>query len=322
VKRSPSKTWAVPWPTTKRAVWPSSPAKTTKTPSTRSRRCSPTCRPTTWKSRPVGRYRGRPQAHRRGPGHHHSGQPQPILRHEDVIRVHRGQRRVFRAAPVLCHQHPDGFCPAQRPHHRHHRQPAHGHGRLPGHQRLGQSHPLYPVLRCLQHSAAHHCRRTRLPARQPAGVGRHHSPRRQTAVVLQSEATVPKLLLVTRKDYGGSYLAMCSKDLGADFAFAWPTAEIAVMGAPGPPTSFIARRSRGPTTPKPNGPRRSPNTRIFSPIPIAPPPAATSMRSSSRRNPAAAHRCPRDHVQQAGTAAAQEARQHSHVAAPNEMPLT
>jgi len=48
-----------------------------------------------------------------------------------------------------------------------------------------------------------------------------------------SEATVPKLLLVTRKDYGGSYLAMCSRDLGADFAFAWPTAEIAVMGAAG-----------------------------------------------------------------------------------------
>jgi acetyl-CoA carboxylase carboxyltransferase component len=48
-----------------------------------------------------------------------------------------------------------------------------------------------------------------------------------------SEATVPKMLLVTRKDYGGSYLAMCSKDLGADMAFAWPTAQIAVMGAQG-----------------------------------------------------------------------------------------
>jgi acetyl-CoA carboxylase carboxyltransferase component len=48
-----------------------------------------------------------------------------------------------------------------------------------------------------------------------------------------SEATVPKLLLVTRKDYGGSYLAMCSRDLGADMAFAWPTAEIAVMGSAG-----------------------------------------------------------------------------------------
>ncbi len=48
-----------------------------------------------------------------------------------------------------------------------------------------------------------------------------------------SEATVPKLLLVTRKDYGGSYIAMCSRHLGADMAFAWPTAEIAVMGADG-----------------------------------------------------------------------------------------
>jgi acetyl-CoA carboxylase carboxyltransferase component len=48
-----------------------------------------------------------------------------------------------------------------------------------------------------------------------------------------SEATVPKLLLITRKDYGGSYLAMCSRDLGADMAFAWPTGEVAVMGAGG-----------------------------------------------------------------------------------------
>jgi acetyl-CoA carboxylase carboxyltransferase component len=48
-----------------------------------------------------------------------------------------------------------------------------------------------------------------------------------------SEATVPKLLLITRKAYGGAYLAMCSKDLGADMVFAWPTAEIAVMGASG-----------------------------------------------------------------------------------------
>jgi acetyl-CoA carboxylase carboxyltransferase component len=48
-----------------------------------------------------------------------------------------------------------------------------------------------------------------------------------------SEATVPKITLITRKDYGGSYLAMCSRDLGCDMAFAWPTAEIAVMGAEG-----------------------------------------------------------------------------------------
>ncbi|QTA79382.1 Propionyl-CoA carboxylase, carboxyltransferase subunit [Desulfonema limicola] len=60
-----------------------------------------------------------------------------------------------------------------------------------------------------------------------------------------SEATVPKLLLVTRKDYGGSYLAMCSKDLGADMAFAWPTAEIAVMGAAGAANIIHAREIKG-----------------------------------------------------------------------------
>jgi len=48
-----------------------------------------------------------------------------------------------------------------------------------------------------------------------------------------SEATVPMVTLVVRKDYGGSYLAMCSKHLGSDFVIAWPTAEIAVMGAGG-----------------------------------------------------------------------------------------
>ncbi len=48
-----------------------------------------------------------------------------------------------------------------------------------------------------------------------------------------SEATVPKITLIIRKDYGGSYLAMCSRDLGADIVLAWPTAEIAVMGAEG-----------------------------------------------------------------------------------------
>ena len=48
-----------------------------------------------------------------------------------------------------------------------------------------------------------------------------------------SEASVPKVTLVTRKAYGGSYLAMCSRDLGADQVLAWPTAEIAVMGPAG-----------------------------------------------------------------------------------------
>jgi len=48
-----------------------------------------------------------------------------------------------------------------------------------------------------------------------------------------SAATVPKITVIMRKAYGGAYLAMCPRDLGADFVFAWPTAEIAVMGAEG-----------------------------------------------------------------------------------------
>ena len=48
-----------------------------------------------------------------------------------------------------------------------------------------------------------------------------------------SEATVPKLTVIVRKSYGGAYLAMCAQSLGADQTFAWPTAEIAVMGPEG-----------------------------------------------------------------------------------------
>jgi methylmalonyl-CoA carboxyltransferase 12S subunit len=48
-----------------------------------------------------------------------------------------------------------------------------------------------------------------------------------------SAATVPKIQIILRKSYGGSHLAMCSKDLGADRVLAWPTAEVAVMGAEG-----------------------------------------------------------------------------------------
>jgi methylmalonyl-CoA decarboxylase subunit alpha len=46
-----------------------------------------------------------------------------------------------------------------------------------------------------------------------------------------AEATVPKITLITRKAYGGAYIAMCCQGLGADLTLAWPQAEIAVMGA-------------------------------------------------------------------------------------------
>ena len=48
-----------------------------------------------------------------------------------------------------------------------------------------------------------------------------------------ASATVPKITIILRKAYGGSYLAMCAQEMGADAVYAWPTAEIAVMGAEG-----------------------------------------------------------------------------------------
>jgi len=68
------------------------------------------------------------------------------------------------------------------------------------------------------------------------GVGQEHGGViRHGAKLLYaySEATVPKLTVITRKAYGGAYIAMCSRHLGADMVFAWPTAEIAVMGPEG-----------------------------------------------------------------------------------------
>ena len=62
-----------------------------------------------------------------------------------------------------------------------------------------------------------------------AGVIRHGAK----MLYAYSEATVPKITVILRKAYGGGYIAMNSRHLGADFMFAWPTAEIAVMGPEG-----------------------------------------------------------------------------------------
>lgn len=66
-------------------------------------------------------------------------------------------------------------------------------------------------------------------AQERGGIIRHGAK----MLFAYAAATVPKITLIMRKAYGGAYLAMCSSDLGADMVFAWPTAEIAVMGAEG-----------------------------------------------------------------------------------------
>ena len=87
------------------------------------------------------------------------------------------------------------------------------------------------------------------------GVDQEHSGIiRHGAKVLYaySEATVPKISVITRKAYGGAYVVMSSKYLGTDVNYAWPSAEIAVMGAEGAVSILFrkeiseARRSRLP----------------------------------------------------------------------------
>ena len=88
------------------------------------------------------------------------------------------------------------------------------------------------------------------------------------------EATVPKVTVITRKAYGGAYVVMSSKHLRGDINYAWPTSEVAVMGAKGATEILIAPNwatlRRSPST--------QPTTRIVSPTPSWPPSAASSTR--------------------------------------------
>ncbi len=81
------------------------------------------------------------------------------------------------------------------------------------------------------------------PGYMPGTVQEHNGVIRHGAKVLYaySEATVPKITMILRKAYGGAYIAMCSRHLGADAVFAYPQAEIAVMGADGAANIIFAR---------------------------------------------------------------------------------
>lgn len=83
-----------------------------------------------------------------------------------------------------------------------------------------------------------------VPAFLPGSQQEHGGIIRHGAKLLfaYSEATVPKVGLIMRKAYGGAYIAMNSKGTGADMVFAWPIAEIAVMGAAGA-VSIIGKKA-------------------------------------------------------------------------------
>jgi propionyl-CoA carboxylase beta chain len=82
-------------------------------------------------------------------------------------------------------------------------------------------------------------------AQEQGGIIRHGAK----MLFAYASATVPKITVIMRKAYGGAYLAMCSSDLGADLVYAWPTAEIAVMGAEGAVNIIFGKELKGSDNP-------------------------------------------------------------------------
>ena len=91
-----------------------------------------------------------------------------------------------------------------------------------------------------------------MPGYLPGADQEHAGVIRHGAKVLYaySEATVPKITVILRKAYGGGYIAMNSRHLGADFMFAWPTAEIAVMGPEGAANIIFKKEIDGAENPE------------------------------------------------------------------------
>jgi propionyl-CoA carboxylase beta chain len=83
-------------------------------------------------------------------------------------------------------------------------------------------------------------------AQERGGIIRHGAK----MLFAYASATVPKITIIMRKAYGGAYLAMCSSDMGADLVYAWPCAEIAVMGADGAAKILFKREIAAAENPK------------------------------------------------------------------------
>jgi propionyl-CoA carboxylase beta chain len=87
-------------------------------------------------------------------------------------------------------------------------------------------------------------------AQEHGGIIRHGAK----LLYAYSEATVPKICIITRKAYGGAYVVMSSKYLGTDVTYAWPSAEIAVLGAEGAANILFKKQIE--TAPSPSAERK------------------------------------------------------------------
>ena len=131
------------------------------------------------------------------------------------------------------------------------------------------------------------------------------------------EATVPKIALITRKAYGGAYDVMSSKHIRADFNFAWPTAEVAVMGPEGAVNIVFRKELEGASDPEA---RRAELIQRLQGS-VRQPLRGCRARVHRRRHRAAPHptgsdRRSRDRAREAGAPSAPQARQHPAVAGP------
>ena len=174
---------------------------------------------------------GRPR--RRLARHAGAGQSQQALRHQGADPEGRRRGRLLRAVARMGRQHRRRLRPHGRPDRRLRRQPADGAGGLPRHRFQPQGRALRALLRRLQHPDRDLRRRAGLPAGHGAGIRRRSSSTAPSCSIAYAEATVPKVTVITRKAYGGAYDVMASKHLRGDVNYAWPGAEIAVMGAKG-----------------------------------------------------------------------------------------
>ena len=128
-----------------------------------------------------------------------------------------------------------------------------------------------------------------------------------------AEATVPLVTVITRKAYGGAYDVMGSKHLGADINLAWPTAQIAVMGAQGavehPVPQASSPHADDPDADARRAHRRSTRTRLANPYIAAERGYVDAVIAPSETR-AEVVRALRAAAHQAGDAAAEEAREH------------
>lgn len=99
-----------------------------------------------------------------------------------------------------------------------------------------------------------------------------------------AEATVPKVTLIIRKAYGGAYVAMNSKAIGADLVFAWPNAEIAVMGPEGAASILYEKEIKASADPQKTKREKQRNTKSKTPAHTKRPLVEWSMTSFCRKN--------------------------------------